>query len=792
MVGKTTKVEFDIFARDHGSPVFDKFGRRVRSSGKDLDMFGRSAKGALTALSGLVAIDKGIDLFASSIKGASNLSETLNKADVVFGRSAEGMIKWSEDADKSLGLSEEAALGFASQFGDMFRQLGQGEQQAAKTSAGVVKLATDLSSFHNVDTAEVLDKISGAMRGEYDSIQTIIPGLSDARVKQEALRISGKASVDQLTEQEKATAALAIITKDSATAYNDFAETSGGLANKTRILDAQWENAKTTLGEGLLPVVTDIVGYLSDEGIPKFEEFGRWFSAEGIPAFKDFAGEVRPIAADVLPAVVDAGGQVVDVFKVLAPLVGDVAEGFSNLPDAGQQAIVLGASVGLLSSRMGGFNMNSREMLLNLRTMPTEMRNTAVKAAAMRAGVGAAGLGLSAFADDIGKTHEGLGELSSILGGAALGFAAGGPWGAAVGGGIGIIQAFGRANDIATADVGELTQSLSDQNGALTNNTRLLVQNALEKSGAYKDARRMGVNLGDVTDAALGDKDAAARIRALRDATAKATGLAADAQSPGSGRSQSAAVKRQFNELLEEIGAQDSAVGKAKQSWDDLNASQRQSKELNKLTAAQIRDVTKATHDIPKKVITQFTQPGYSGAVKNAADIAHKYKLTPKEVETTLKALDYTKPQIQAVIRRMKQLDRTEAHPRVDVAGNALYDLREIGRAIRDIHGKTIAFQVHGGKQLAHARGTMNAPGGLSLVGEEGPELVDMPKGSKVYTASRSRQMMSDAATRAGSRGLGSSEQAPIELELHVTFGVDQRTAAKIVQKGTPARVTLK
>lgn len=42
-----------------------------------------------------------------------------------------------------------------------------------------------------------------------------------------------------------------------------------------------------------------------------------------------------------------------------------------------------------------------------------------------------------------------------------------------------------------------------------------------------------------------------------------------------------------------------------------------------------------------------------------------------------------------------------------------------------------------------HALGTMSAPGGLSLVGENGPELVNLPQGSRVYNNSETKNMMS-------------------------------------------------
>ena len=46
-----------------------------------------------------------------------------------------------------------------------------------------------------------------------------------------------------------------------------------------------------------------------------------------------------------------------------------------------------------------------------------------------------------------------------------------------------------------------------------------------------------------------------------------------------------------------------------------------------------------------------------------------------------------------------------------------------------------------------HALGTMSAPGGLSLIGENGPELVDLPQGSRVYNNSETKNMMSKEIT---------------------------------------------
>lgn len=56
------------------------------------------------------------------------------------------------------------------------------------------------------------------------------------------------------------------------------------------------------------------------------------------------------------------------------------------------------------------------------------------------------------------------------------------------------------------------------------------------------------------------------------------------------------------------------------------------------------------------------------------------------------------------------------------------------------------------------ARGTQNAPAGLALVGEQGPELINMPKGAKVYPNSTTNTMLSRMA--------GNSQAFTVETRL--------------------------
>lgn len=203
-----------------------------------------------------------------SIDLASDLNETISKSSTIFGANQAAMMSWSTNAATGLGLSQGAALSAASSFGDMFTQIGFTGDAAAEMSRGVVQASADLGSFSNLDTADVADRMSAAFRGEYDSLQAVIPNINAARVESEAMAATGKTTAAALTAQEKATAVLAIVQKDGARAMGDFGRTSEGYANQQKIAAAQTEDLKAKIGAGLLPIFAAGAGVLTGTLLP--------------------------------------------------------------------------------------------------------------------------------------------------------------------------------------------------------------------------------------------------------------------------------------------------------------------------------------------------------------------------------------------------------------------------------------------------------------------------------------------------------------------------------------------
>lgn len=238
---------------------------------RQVDGWGSAINGMLmgagmAAFNAIAGVAQGtVAYLGDSVAAASDLSETVSKVDTLFGSSSAGIMQWAQNSATAMGLPKQAALDAVGTIGNLFMQLGASSDEAAGVGQNMVQLSADLASFHNVagGSAEVLDAMSAAFRGEYDALQRYIPTINGAAVEQQALAMTGKESAKELTNLEKAMAVQAIMARDAGAAMGDFARTSGGLANQQRILDAQMADLQATVGAALLPVMATLTTLLN-------------------------------------------------------------------------------------------------------------------------------------------------------------------------------------------------------------------------------------------------------------------------------------------------------------------------------------------------------------------------------------------------------------------------------------------------------------------------------------------------------------------------------------------------
>jgi hypothetical protein len=293
----------------------DKLGTALKT--------GALAFAALGAAAGAMAIKIGKD----AIGAASDFSEEISKARVIFGDASKDIEDFAKTAANSLGQSKKQAVSAASTFATLGKAAGLTGKDLSKFSIGFVKLASDLASFNNTSPEDAIQAIGAALRGEAEPIRRYGILLNDATLKNEALALGLiKTTKDALSPANKVLAAQAAIYKQTADAQGDFGRTSDGLANSQRILAANIEDVKITLGESLLPVALKFSDFLKKDLVPAIQGLVNGLTGQdrkaAVPAFLTFG--------EVIETSEDAGYNLGRALRNLTEGLGEMGSNFTS------------------------------------------------------------------------------------------------------------------------------------------------------------------------------------------------------------------------------------------------------------------------------------------------------------------------------------------------------------------------------------------------------------------------------------------------------------------------------
>lgn len=255
----------------------------------------------------------------AAVKFASDLNESMNKVDVVFGNSSAAVKKWAETSATSLGMSKNAALQAAGTFGNLFTSMGMTKDKASEMSLNLVNLAADLASFNNIDPAEALQKLQSGIVGESEPLRALGVNINETAMKAKALEMGLGGVGGVLTDQEKIMARYALIMEQTKNSQGDFARTSDGLANSTRILKAELEDVAASFGQELMPIAIDLMKQL----IPMLKFFNELPTPvkRGIIVILGLAAALGPVLW-VIGQIISTGGAIAGLFGTGGALAG--------------------------------------------------------------------------------------------------------------------------------------------------------------------------------------------------------------------------------------------------------------------------------------------------------------------------------------------------------------------------------------------------------------------------------------------------------------------------------------
>jgi len=314
-------------AKDAGRG-FDEFSRKLVGIGAGIYVFREMAD-----LAGRVG-----ETMLGPIRAASDLNETVNKAKVVFGTAADSVLAFGETSAQAMGQSRQQAIEAAATYGNLFVTMGIGRQAAAEMSMSMVKLAADIASFNNIPMDVALEKIRSGLVGEVEPLRQVGVLLSEEQVKLKAVQMGLTDNADALTEAQKVQARYALILEQTAVQQGDFARTSTGLANSTRIIQASFADLQAEIGNELLPVIAPLVSNFA-QSLP-----GALSTAKG---YLDTAGAAVLTASDLLG---DLRARADDAAKEIASVGERAGEVVQPVWDTARGVAASAAAMGILET----------------------------------------------------------------------------------------------------------------------------------------------------------------------------------------------------------------------------------------------------------------------------------------------------------------------------------------------------------------------------------------------------------------------------------------------------------
>lgn len=213
----------------------------------------------------------GVGLYQAG-KGAAELEQTVGGTEAVFKSSAGVIDTWAKGADTAAGLSEQSARRLTTQIGGALQGLGFAQDQAAAKSIELTQIGADLSATYGGTTVDAVQALGSALRGEFDPMEQFNVFLKQSEIDAKAVELGLAKNTTEVDKNARAQATLALLTEQSGAAQGQFGRESDTAAGRLAIMEAQTQNAKDALGEGMLPVMSQVAGVLGGAAT-KFSEF---------------------------------------------------------------------------------------------------------------------------------------------------------------------------------------------------------------------------------------------------------------------------------------------------------------------------------------------------------------------------------------------------------------------------------------------------------------------------------------------------------------------------------------
>jgi phage-related protein len=350
-VSTTVPLNFDIYARDHASSTFSRFGSSVSKSEKSVGTL-RIGLGRLAgAFAGLAIIQKTTQFLSDSISEARESNKVGAQTQAVL-KSTKNAANLSADAIGNLanklslkaGVDDEAIQSGENlllTFRNIRDEVGKGNDIFTRAT----KAALDMSVAMGTDLKSANIQLGKALNDPVKGITALTRvGVSFTQQQQD--------QIGKLVKHNHTLEAQKIILGELNKEFKGSAKAQADPADRARVA---WENFQETVGLKLMPVLDKLLIWFVAKGLPAIQQFGGWLSDKLGPIISEVAswfdqsskkgGELSSAFANL----VSAGKQ---LYAALYPIAVDIVQAIKrNWPEIKATIVsTLNAVAGVISS----------------------------------------------------------------------------------------------------------------------------------------------------------------------------------------------------------------------------------------------------------------------------------------------------------------------------------------------------------------------------------------------------------------------------------------------------------
>lgn len=309
--------KFKRAMRDLGDTSgLSKLGAEMRKLGS---LAAAAAKYGAAAIGGIAV---------ASIKAASDLEQSVGTVNDIFKENSKVIHGFAAKAAADVGLSKNSYNELANVIGAQLKNGGTSMKALAGETNKLIALGADLSAGFGGSTTQAVEAISSALKGERDPIERYGVSLKQASIDAKAAELGFKKVGGSLSSEANQAATLALIMEQTADMHGKFGRETDTLQHKQQVLKARLENAAATLGGILIPAVSSLVGWLSDNVAPALEIVQGFIVQKVVPAAQQLAGFIKQ---NVIPVLVSLGTFIRDhiaTIGLIAAAVGGAMIGY--------------------------------------------------------------------------------------------------------------------------------------------------------------------------------------------------------------------------------------------------------------------------------------------------------------------------------------------------------------------------------------------------------------------------------------------------------------------------------